>query len=110
MTQNVVFGEGMLLSPVKGGEASYAVLARVLSAMYSPGRQIDRRQVATWHQRHTVNKKGEPFPEPVRVNQDAKRGQPKNLFDVPAVVAWYSAGIPCRGSNQHEQKWKGPGQ
>lgn len=75
------------------GLASYAVLARVLTAMFD-GPEVDARQVYMWYSRATKNKDGDPFPRPAEENVDARRGQPRYLFSVSAVASWYVAGVP----------------
>jgi hypothetical protein len=82
------------MKPASGGEAGYAVLARVLSAFYAIDPPLDARQVYAWAERRTENKKGVPWPDPVREIEHPKRGQPRYLFSVRAALEWYAAGVP----------------
>lgn len=95
-----------LFEPVPGALASPGVLARLITAYYAPDKPVDRRQVAAWAGRGTVNQAGVKFPGPEQVNEQAKRGQPHKLYSVARVLDWYGAGVPCRGSNQWQPKWK----
>lgn len=95
------------MTPNEPGEASYAVLARVLNAMF--GWELDNRHVANWADRRTRNKDGVPFPDPVREVPAPRRGQPHWLFSVQAVIEWARAGVPGESANQHDGKWKVPG-
>lgn len=90
--------------PPRGGEASYATLARVLTAFYGLDPALQSRQVHQWFRRETKNKAGDPFPLPVRTVPEARRGQPHYLFSVREVLAWYEPGVP----DQHGKGWKIP--
>lgn len=94
----------MTARPADGGEAGYATLARLLTAYYAISPPLGNRQVHQWHRRRTKNKLGEPFPEPVRETVNPRRGQPRYLFGVRAVLNWYAAGVP----EQHGQGWRVP--
>lgn len=90
--------EGMTERFPDAGEASYSVLARVISALY--GMQIGKEQVYEWADRETVNARGEPFPQPTRVVPDTERrhGQPSRFWDVKQVIDWVAGGVPPRRS------------
>ena len=83
-----------MTSSQQAGEASYAVVARVLNAMFSPDAPVSSSQVHAWFKRETKNKDGVPFPRPAREVPEPKRGQPHFLFSVAAVADWYRAGVP----------------
>jgi hypothetical protein len=88
-------------SSTASGLASYAVLARVLTALFAVDPPLDSRQVYAWHTRATRNKDGQAFPRPAQENAGARRGQPRYLFSVSAVASWYSAGVP----DEHGKGW-----
>ena len=94
------------LQPAPGGEASYATLARLLTAFYAIEPPLDPRQVHAWHKRSTKNKAGQPFPAPARDVPDPKRGQPHHMFSARAVLEWYEPGVP--GPNGKD--WRVPGE
>jgi hypothetical protein len=95
--------------PTPGGEAGYAVLARLITAYFAVNPPVDPRQVYSWHHRETKNRDGEPFPGPVSTDTATLRTQPRYLFSVTAVLDWYGKGVPDRKSNQHKTRWKGNG-
>lgn len=70
----------------------YSAVAAVLTARYVAC--IDRRQVAAWHKRGTLNLDGQLRPKPVRVLPSPPRTTPRYLFETEEWVAWVRSGVP----------------
>jgi len=96
--------EQMKNYPAIGGEAGYAVMARLVTAFYAISPPIDSRQVHQWFRRGTKNKDGVPFPRPTREEAHPRRGQTRYFFNVPEVLNWYAAGVP----DKYGVGWKEP--
>ena len=77
-------------------EGGYSAVARELSRRFELEPPLDRRWIRTWNTRRTLNRLDQPFPSPVRAEKDAKPTQPRLIFDVDAVAAWFAAGVPAR--------------
>ena len=88
------------------GEASYATLARVLTALFDGRPPVARQNVRSWHLRGTVNKDGKKFPAPVREAGNPRHGQARYLFSTAEVIKWAAPGVPERGSNQKQAAWR----
>ena len=88
----------------QAGQASYSILARLINATLSPDPPVTRQRVYEWAEgvkrdgtrRCTPNKRGDPFPEPVRVvpPEVLRRGQPSRFWDVAEVLNWAAGGLP----------------
>lgn len=81
------------------GEASYAVLAHVLNAAYSPKAPVTRNRVYEWAKHSRLNKAGQPFPQPSREVPEGERrhGQPSRFWNAADVVRWYAGGVAEAG-------------
>jgi hypothetical protein len=85
------FPKGTVLYGEHHGLGSFAATAAFLNDRYSPDPPLKRQHIHNWWKRGTVNKAGQPFPQPVR---ESRRG-PKTVreFALGDVSIWYSAGV-----------------
>lgn len=72
----------------------YSTVAGMLNRRYAAQPPIDRRQVSAWYKRGTLNKDGQPPPEPVDKRVRPPRTTPRYLFDTEHWVAWVRPGVP----------------
>jgi hypothetical protein len=92
----------MPYTPTAPGEASYSVLARVLSAVFPDRPRVTNQVIRNWASRGTLNKDGQPFPDPHRVNDAPGRGQGQRFWLTADVIEWARPGVP----DLHGKGWR----
>lgn len=91
---------------VESGYGSYADIAAYLTREFGLDPPVSRQRVYNWARRKMQNKAGIRFPQPI-TELDEPPTQPRKLFRLSQVSAWYRAGLPTFGSNQYGPRFRG---